>query len=271
MQNEPKNASEDAHGVHLDYDRQRRCGFHEVIYAEGKTPETLVEIFHRQAARGILPLATRVKPEQAEMLRAHFPAETCVENPVARTFRLVNAAACEQKKDRPRIAVLTAGTSDLPVAEEARETALWMGVDVVFIPDVGVAGPHRLIQRISEFADCAALVVVAGMEGALPSVVAGHVAVPVIAVPTSVGYGANLGGISALLSMLNSCAANVSVVNIDAGFKGGYLAGMIAVNQKLGMRNEEWIWRYACVISHFFISHSSFHSTPSRFPAFARG
>lgn len=223
--------SDSPHGVHLDYDRRRRCGFHEVVYAEGKTVETLVEIFHRQHERGILPLATRVRPEQATALETHFPAEICVNNPVARTFRLINPAAADAEKPQAKIAVVTAGTSDLPVAEEARETALWMGVEVVFVPDVGVAGPHRLVERLSLFDGCAAIVVVAGMEGALPSVVGGHVAVPVIAVPTSVGYGANFGGVSALLSMLNCCAANVSVVNIDAGFKGGYLAGLIAVNQ----------------------------------------
>jgi NCAIR mutase (PurE)-related protein len=118
------------------------------------------------------------------------------------------------------------------VAEEARETADWTGANVNLIADVGVAGPHRLPERLSEFADANAIVVVAGMEGALPSVVAGHVAVPVIAVPTSVGYGASFGGLAALLSMLNSCAANVSVVNIDAGFKAGYLAGLIAARTR---------------------------------------
>ena len=126
------------------------------------------------------------------------------------------------------MAVLTAGTSDLPVAEEARETLLWMGAEVTMIYDVGVAGPQRLLEHLGQLGPMDAVVVIAGMEGALPSVVGGHVACPVIAVPTSVGYGANLGGISALLSMLNSCAANVTVVNIDAGFKGGYVAGLIA-------------------------------------------
>jgi NCAIR mutase (PurE)-related protein len=116
----------------------------------------------------------------------------------------------------------------LPVAEEARETLEWMGSEVAMVFDVGVAGPHRLHERLAELERADAVVVIAGMEGALPSVVGGHVACPVIAVPTSVGYGANLGGFAALLSMLNSCAANVTVVNIDAGFKGGYVAGLIA-------------------------------------------
>ena len=129
-----------------------------------------------------------------------------------------------------RVTIVTAGTSDLPVAEEARETALWTGASVRLIADVGVAGPHRLTANLSQLQDADAVVVVAGMEGALPSVVGGHVACPVIAVPTSVGYGASFGGIAALLGMLNSCAANVTVVNIDAGFKAGYVAGLIAKN-----------------------------------------
>jgi NCAIR mutase (PurE)-related protein len=126
------------------------------------------------------------------------------------------------------VAVVTAGTSDLPIAEEAIETLDWMGVRVTTVADVGVAGPHRLPERLPSIAGADAVVVIAGMEGALPSVVGGYVDCPVIAVPTSVGYGASLGGIAALLSMLNSCAANVTVVNIDAGFKGGYVAGLIA-------------------------------------------
>jgi NCAIR mutase (PurE)-related protein len=126
------------------------------------------------------------------------------------------------------VVVVTAGTSDLPVAEEARETALWTGARVRLIQDVGVAGPHRLAANLGVLRGADAVVVVAGMEGALPSVVGGHVACPVIAVPTSVGYGASFGRLAALLGMLNSCAANVAVVNIDAGFKGGYLAGLIA-------------------------------------------
>jgi pyridinium-3,5-biscarboxylic acid mononucleotide synthase len=126
----------------------------------------------------------------------------------------------------------------LPVAEEARETLLWMGVSVTMVFDVGVAGPHRLRERLHLFEGVDAVVVIAGMEGALPSVVGGYVACPVIGVPTSVGYGANFGGLSALLSMLNSCAANVTVVNIDAGFKGGYVAGLIAQGKLERTRTE---------------------------------
>jgi NCAIR mutase (PurE)-related protein len=124
--------------------------------------------------------------------------------------------------------VISAGTGDLPVADEVRETLDWMGVRTTMIHDVGVAGPHRLAERLTDFQDADAIVVVAGMEGALPSVVGGYVACPVIGVPTSVGYGASFNGVAALLSMLNSCASNVAVVNIDAGFKAGYLAGLIA-------------------------------------------
>jgi NCAIR mutase (PurE)-related protein len=124
--------------------------------------------------------------------------------------------------------VVTAGTSDRAVAEEAYETLLWMDVPAILVQDVGVAGPQRILKQLPLLQASAAIVVVAGMEGALPSVVAGHVACPVIAVPTSIGYGANLAGFAALLSMLNSCAANVVVVNIDAGFRGGYAAGLIA-------------------------------------------
>ena len=130
-----------------------------------------------------------------------------------------------------RVAVVTAGTSDIPVAEEVRQTADWMGAGTDLIVDVGVAGPQRLTAKLDRIIGSDVVVVVAGMEAALASVVGGHVACPVIAVPTSIGYGASFGGIAALLGMLNSCAANVSVVNIDAGFKAGYIAGMIAVQK----------------------------------------
>jgi hypothetical protein len=131
-----------------------------------------------------------------------------------------------------RAAVVSAGSSDMPVAEEARETLAWMGIECELIHDVGVAGPHRLLSRVDELRRADVIVVVAGMEGALPSVVAGHVDCPVFAVPTSVGYGANFGGVAALLGMLNSCAANVAVVNIDAGFKAGYLAGLTITRRR---------------------------------------
>ncbi len=207
----------------IDLARAERCGFPEVVYAEGKKTETIVAIFEEQLARGITPYATRVRSETMDVLTRRFPDG--IPNLTARTFRFLPA---KSQPVRGKVAIMTAGTSDLSVAEEARETVLWMNVEAVMIHDVGVAGPHRLMERIGDLAGCSAAVVIAGMEGALPSVVGGYVDFPVIAVPTSVGYGANFGGLSALLGMLNSCASNVAVVNIDAGFKGGYLAGMIA-------------------------------------------
>ncbi len=220
-------ATADLAEAQIDLDRRRRCGYPEVVFGQGKTVATLAKIFARQIAEGIDVLATRISPEQAGELSLQFPAARY--NPVARTFRVPLAGQNGRSPDPAgHVAVVTAGTSDLPVAEEARETLEWMGAQVKMIFDVGVAGPHRLPERLAELQRADVVVVIAGMEGALPSVVGGHVACPVIAVPTSVGYGANLGGFAALLSMLNSCAANVTVVNIDAGFKGGYVAGLIA-------------------------------------------
>jgi hypothetical protein len=210
----------------VDVDREARCGFPEVVFGEGKTPETIAAIAQQLLSRGQHVLVTRVDAEKAVGLQNLLPAARY--NPTARTLRVDLDDRNASSEVLGRVAVITAGTSDLPVAEEARETLEWMGVLVTMVHDVGVAGPHRLPARLAEFADRDAIVVVAGMEGALPSVVGGYVSCPVFAVPTSVGYGANLGGIAALLSMLNSCAANVAVVNIDAGFKAGYLAGLVA-------------------------------------------
>ena len=221
--------------VTLDLDRRRRCGFPEVVYGEGKELETLEKIFHALLADNQPVLATRISPERAKELSARFP--TGRYNQRARTFRLDasvdKSAQTEPRQKQPagHVAVVTAGTSDLPVAEEARETLDWMGVEVTMIHDVGVAGPHRLPEQVDQLAQADAVVVAAGAEGALPSVVGGYVSCPVIAVPTSVGYGANFGGVAALLAMLNSCAANVTVVNIDAGFKAGYVAGLIALRK----------------------------------------
>jgi len=215
-------------GTDIDLDRQRRCGFPEVIYGEGKTADSIGKIIRRLLNAGENVLATRVDAEKARILLNEFPDASY--HPAARTFRL-NRSSGKNGPDegkRGKVAVLSAGTSDFPVAAEAAETAQWTGAEVIFIQDVGVAGPHRLRARLPEIADADAVVVVAGMEGALPSVVGGYVAVPVIAVPTSVGYGTAFGGITPLLGMLNSCASNVTVVNVDAGFKGGYVAGLIA-------------------------------------------
>jgi NCAIR mutase (PurE)-related protein len=210
----------------LDLDRFRRCGYPEVVYGEGKTLEALIAIVEKLLSAQQPVLITRLASELAESLAQHHPS--AIYNAVGRTWRL---PTFHPTAARGRVAVVTAGTSDLPVAEEAAETLQWIGTEVLRIRDVGVAGPHRLVAHVPTLRSCEAIVVVAGMEGALPSVVAGHVACPVIGVPTSVGYGANFGGVAALLSMLNSCAANVVVVNIDAGFKGGYVAGIIARNR----------------------------------------
>ncbi len=207
----------------VDLDRGRRCGFPEVVYSEGKSSEAVVAIMEALAAHGERALATRVSPEQAEALRRKFPS--AIHNPLGRTVRL---APVREPSLVGTVAVVTAGTSDRPVAEEAVETLRWMECNVELLVDIGVAGPKRLLQQKHRFEAADAVVVIAGMEGALPSVVGGWVACPVIAVPTSVGYGANFGGIAALLGMLNSCASNVCVVNIDSGFKGAYVAGLIA-------------------------------------------
>ncbi|MCE5267103.1 MAG: nickel pincer cofactor biosynthesis protein LarB [Planctomycetaceae bacterium] len=217
----------DVGDAQVDLDRHRRCGFPEVVFAEGKTVAAMERIFAALLDHGADVLATRMSPEQATGLATAFPAG-CY-NPVARTFRVSNGKS-RHHGNGGKVVIVTAGTSDLPVAEEARETALWTGATVVMLQDVGVAGPHRLAAHLPLLKEADAVVVVAGMEGALPSVVGGWVACPVIAVPTSVGYGASFGGIAALLGMLNSCAANVTVVNIDAGFKAGYVAGLIAKN-----------------------------------------
>jgi len=224
----------------LDLDRRRRCGFPEVIFGESKPAQTLAAIFRRLLAEGQPVLATRVSADKAELLVTEFPAGRY--NGVARTFRIDSTphapreavVSRSEMNTMARVAIVTAGTSDMPVAEEVRETAEWMGAATDLIVDVGVAGPQRLLAKLDRMTNADAVVVVAGMEAALASVVGGHVACPVIAVPTSVGYGASLGGIAALLGMLNSCAANVAVVNIDAGFKAGYLAAMIALAARRG-------------------------------------
>jgi NCAIR mutase (PurE)-related protein len=230
----------------IDLARADRCGFPEVVYGPGKPSEAIAEIFDVQQSHGQACLATRVDAEQIAAVRRRFPQ--AIVNEAARTVRLAapvrgqvereesTATVDDPLNPRPStlnpqtgfVAVLTAGTTDRPVAEEAVETLRWMNVNVELIVDIGVAGPQRLLEAKPKFEHADAIVVAAGMEGALPSVVGGHVACPVIAVPTSVGYGAAFGGLAALLGMLNSCASNVTVVNIDAGFKAGYVAGLIA-------------------------------------------
>ena len=219
----------DLGNVRLDLDRRRRCGFPEVIFGESKDVATLVRVIRTLLDERQPVLVTRLAEDKGAELAAAFPVGRY--NAVARTFR-VDSGSARQAEPTGRVAIVAAGTSDMPVAEEVRETALWMGVGTDLIVDVGVAGIHRLHEQLHRIVGRDAVVVVAGMEGALPSVVAGYVDCPVIAVPTSVGYGASFGGLAALLGMLNSCAANVSVVNIDAGFKAGFIAGMIAATSQ---------------------------------------
>lgn len=215
----------------LDLDRARRCGFPEVVYGEGKSAESILRIFETQRAGGQGSLATRVEAAKGAALQEALPEG--IYHALGRTFRLPGSGETWGK-----VGLVTAGTSDLPVAEEARETLRWMGIEPVFIQDVGVAGPHRFAEQAPKLSDCDAVIVVAGMEGALPSVVGGYLSCPVIAVPTSVGYGASFQGVAALLGMLNSCASNVTVVNIDAGFKGAYLAGLISLRVQRAVEKE---------------------------------
>lgn len=222
-----------------DSDRGRRCGFGEVIFGMGKSVEDIVSIANRllDCSQDEV-LVTRVARATAVEVSAAFAGSRYDE--AGRTLRLSRAPVQLIRIPSPAlrtppvrtapVCVVTAGSTDRPVGCEALETLRWMGVDAELICDVGVAGPYRLLAHIERLRGCAALVVVAGMEGALASVVGGLVPCPIIAVPTSVGYGANLEGITTLLSMLSSCAAGVTVVNIDAGFKGGYVAGLIATS-----------------------------------------
>jgi len=217
---------EDLGFAKIDHHRALRQGMPEVIFAQGKTPRQVADIFTRLAAHGGNVLATRATEEQfAAVAAAMDLAEYRPEyRPIARAIVL--------KRDRKLqgkgvIVIVSAGTSDIPVAEEAVVTAELMGNNVQHIYDVGVAGIHRLLAHRGALAKARVIVVCAGMEGALPSVVGGLVGVPVIAVPTSVGYGAAFEGLAALLGMMNSCASNVSVVNIDNGFGAGYVASLI--------------------------------------------
>jgi len=204
----------------LDLDRLRRRGVPEVVFCQGKSPAQVEEIVEALLASGQPVLATRISEEQAAGLLKRFPELEY--HPEA---RIVRSSAGENLCGR--VCVVSAGTADLPVSEEAALTAEFLGARVERMYDVGVAGLHRVMRFVSLLRNSRALVVVAGMEGALPSVVAGLVDRPVIAVPTSVGYGASLQGLAALLGMLNSCVAGVTVVNIDNGFGAGVAAAMI--------------------------------------------
>jgi pyridinium-3,5-biscarboxylic acid mononucleotide synthase len=213
---------EDLGFAKIDHHRRLRAGMPEVIFSRGKTPSQVAQIFKRMAAHGGNVLATKADQN-------HFRA---VKKAVRKAEYRELAQAIALQKDasiygKGTIAVISAGTSDIPVAEEAMVTAEIMGNHVAHLYDVGVAGIHRLFSNKKVLTDARVVIVCAGMEGALPSVVGGLISVPVIAVPTSVGYGASFDGLAALLGMLNSCASNVSVVNIDNGFGAGYVAAMI--------------------------------------------
>ena len=221
---------EDLGFAKIDHHRALRQGMPEVIFAQGKTPRQVADIFTRLAAHGGNVLATRATEEQYAAVAAAVGLGR-VSSKVSPEYRPI-ARAIVLKRDRKQhgkgvIVVVSAGTSDIPVAEEAVVTAELMGNNVQHIYDVGVAGIHRLLAHRGALAKARVIVVCAGMEGALPSVVGGLVGVPVIAVPTSVGYGAAFEGLAALLGMMNSCASNVSVVNIDNGFGAGYVASLI--------------------------------------------
>ena len=216
-------AYEDITYAHIDHHRSLRKGFPEVIFGEGKTAEQIVGIMDKMQHQENIILVTRIDPEKADIVRSRFPK--AVYHSDARMVILeLNAV---KNCGRGPILIITAGTSDIPVAKEACLTARAMGNTVETIFDVGVSGIHRLLNHHKAIDQANVLIVVAGMEGALPSVVAGMVDGPVIAVPTSVGYGVNLGGLTALFAMLNSCSSNVAVVNIDNGFGAGYMASAI--------------------------------------------
>jgi hypothetical protein len=213
---------EDLGFAKVDHHRRLRTGMPEVIFSRGKTPRQVAGIFKRLAAKGGNVLATKADPDHFRAVKKALRK--------AEYHELGQAIVLKQDETtygKGRIAVVSAGTSDIPVAEEALVTAEVMGNEVAHLYDVGVAGIHRLLAHQSVLTEARVVIVCAGMEGALPSVVGGLVGVPVIAVPTSVGYGAAFKGLAALLGMLNSCASNVSVVNIDNGFGAGYVASLI--------------------------------------------
>lgn len=207
----------------IDHHRGLRRGLAEVIYGEGKEVEDILAIMERMLAKGDNIMVTRLSKEKNERIRKTYPQS--LYHPKSRVLTLIQKEP--MVKGRGTILVISAGTSDIPVAEEAAVTARFMGNHVEMIHDLGVAGLHRVLSHRDRLSAASVIVVVAGMEGALPSVVGGLVNTPVIAVPTSVGYGASFEGIAALLGMLNACASGVTVVNIDNGFGAGYAAGLI--------------------------------------------
>lgn len=214
---------EDLGFAHVDHHRLLRSGMAEVIYCEGKTAGQITQIIKKQLKVGCDVLATRLSPETYQKLKKNLPAKA-VYNAEGRVLTIRKNT---RKKPVGQVIIVTAGTSDIPVAEEAQATAELLGSKVDKICDVGVAGIHRLLDKLERLRKARVIVVVAGMDGALASVVGGLVECPVIGVPTSVGYGASFGGVAAMLTMLNSCAAGIGVVNIDNGFGAGCLAHRI--------------------------------------------
>ena len=206
----------------VDHHRRLRQGLGEVIFGEGKTAAQVIAIAAEAGQAGSPVLITRLQPEKSAEVAARFPDARV--NAAARTVTLHAPAPAAPRAGEPHVAVVAAGTSDLPVAEEAAEVCVAMGIPHHTIYDVGVAGIHRVLAQRARLDSARVVIVVAGMEGALPSVVAGLLGRPVFAVPTSVGYGANFGGLSALLAMLNCCAPGVTVTNIDNGFSAGFAA-----------------------------------------------
>jgi hypothetical protein len=213
---------EDIDFAKVDHHRALRHGMPEVIFGQGKTPDQIAAIAERLATRGQNVLATRMTPESAAVVQAKLPG--AVYHPLSRLLILERERIMLGKG---KILVICAGTADLPVAEEARLTAELMGNEVVAVSDVGVAGIHRLLEQREKLWAARVIICCAGMEAALPSAVGGLVGCPVIGVPTSVGYGAHFNGLASLLSMLNSCASNVTTVNIDNGFGAAYVASLI--------------------------------------------
>ena len=217
-----RKAEEDLGFARIDVERHRRRGFPEVVFASGKTPEQVIHIIDALKKAGQNVLCTRAAPGLFEAVsRVHSDARYHAD------ARMITVDVTARPAPAGRVAVVSAGTSDIPVAEEAALTAEWMGARVERVFDVGVAGLHRLMNHLDLLRSCRAVIVVAGMEGALPSVVGGMIDKPIIAVPTSVGYGASLQGIAALLAMLNTCVPGISVVNIDNGFGAGVTAALI--------------------------------------------
>ena len=214
---------EDIGYAHIDHHRSIRKGFPEVVLGQNKSADQISGIMERMVLQEQVILVTRIDADKAGMVVDRFPEAVFHDD----ARMLVWQKTTPKVQGRGTILVLTAGTSDIPVAREAYLTAQAMGNRVEAVYDVGVAGIHRLLEHRDVIAEATVLIVVAGMEGALPSVVAGMVSRPVIAVPTSIGYGVSLGGLTALLGMLNSCSSNVAVVNIDNGFGAGYMAAMI--------------------------------------------